>query len=125
MSERRFDGWEPAETHEHYDAVGNLTGTTVVTHEPEWDDVTRSRAEALTHLEDTTCASCQNDLLRSSDADVARLGVDVDDTVVCWSCAAKEQHERHLHEVHKDNPSFFDGRALIATLLVDKRRTEA
>ncbi|MCM0622721.1 hypothetical protein [Nocardioides bruguierae] len=48
-------GWEPAETHEHYDAAGNLTGTTVVTREPEWDDDERRRLLALAAYHEQTC----------------------------------------------------------------------
>lgn len=35
-------GREVRETHEHYDVDGNLTGTTVVTRESEWDDEQRN-----------------------------------------------------------------------------------
>lgn len=37
----------PEERHEHYDADGNLTGFTVVTREPEWDDEQREAFEDL------------------------------------------------------------------------------
>ena len=49
-SERRILGWEPQERHEHYDIVDGepvLTGVTIVTREPEWDDLTRTRHLAL------------------------------------------------------------------------------
>jgi hypothetical protein len=56
VSPRRFDGWEPTEVHEHFDAAGNLTGTTVITREAEWDDETRGRVLRLAEYERSLCA---------------------------------------------------------------------
>jgi hypothetical protein len=50
----------PAETHEHYDADGVLTGTTVVQRESEWTDLARERALALGVWEASRCGSCGN-----------------------------------------------------------------
>ena len=50
-----FDGWTPREVHEHYDADGALTGTTVVRRESEWDDETRDRALSLAAYQDSVC----------------------------------------------------------------------
>lgn len=55
MSPRVFDGWSPAEVHEHFDVDGNLTGRTVVTREPLWDDSDRGRALALGEYEASLC----------------------------------------------------------------------
>lgn len=51
ISERRLNGWAPTETHEHYDADGNLTGVTVVTREAEWDDFEQAKMLALVEYE--------------------------------------------------------------------------
>ena len=47
----------PAEVHEHYDADGNPTGTTVITRESPWDESSRERALAL-HLYETGLCKC-------------------------------------------------------------------
>lgn len=41
--------------HEHFDADGRLTGTTVITRETEWDDETQARAMALATYEESLC----------------------------------------------------------------------
>lgn len=51
-------GWEPEERHDHFDAEGKLTGYTIVTREPEWDDEQRDWALALTHAEENQCPLC-------------------------------------------------------------------
>lgn len=45
----------PAEVHEHYDADGELTGTTIVTRESPWDEESRQRALALNAYENGLC----------------------------------------------------------------------
>jgi hypothetical protein len=45
----------PTEVHEHFDADGVLTGTTVVTRESAWDDTTRQRAIDLYRYENDLC----------------------------------------------------------------------
>jgi hypothetical protein len=57
VSYRRLHGWEPTERHEHFGADGNLTGWTVVTREPEWDDAERNRLLALAQYE-AECHDC-------------------------------------------------------------------
>lgn len=55
---RRWEGWEPAETHVHYDVDGNETGRTVVTREPEYDDAMRQLSlDYLAYLDDK-CDDC-------------------------------------------------------------------
>jgi hypothetical protein len=56
VSPRRLLGWEPEERHEHYDADGNLTGYTVVTRDPEFDDGDLERLLALRAYEAGVCA---------------------------------------------------------------------
>lgn len=41
----------PREVHEHFDADGVLTGTTVVTRESMWDEASRGRALRLAEFE--------------------------------------------------------------------------
>lgn len=45
----------PSEVHEHFDADGTLTGTTVVTRESAWDEESRERALALQVYEAGIC----------------------------------------------------------------------
>lgn len=71
MSLRRFDGDEPAERHEHYDAEGNLTGVTVVTREPEWDERARTEALAAVYADWRRCPDCGL-VDHSEDASLAR-----------------------------------------------------
>lgn len=55
MSHKRVLGWEPTETHEHtYDDEGRLVRT-VVTREPEWDDMERANMLALADWESDLC----------------------------------------------------------------------
>jgi hypothetical protein len=51
-----FDGWEPTETHEHFDADGAYVGRTVVTRDPLWDESDRERAFELEAVESGTCS---------------------------------------------------------------------
>jgi hypothetical protein len=54
--------------HEHFDANGVLTGTTVVTRESVWDDTSRERALALTAYEAGTCkCGCGQPIERAYD----------------------------------------------------------
>ncbi len=88
----------------------------VVTRDPEWVEPQRDLMVALAQLEQRTCRGCQSDLAKSLDVGAAAHGVNVDDESVCYVCSAKESHERQLHETHKDDPAFFDGRIIYAHL---------
>jgi len=113
VSERRFNGWEPAVLHEHYDAAGAFTGCTVIVAEPEWDETARARAEALVYLDDTTCGNCGGDLHRTLTPDQV---YDVATDIVCYSCRALELVRRDEHKRHSDDvefngrPMYLDGR---------------
>lgn len=98
MSPRRFDGWEPVELHESYDADGNLTGSVVVTREAEWDLQARALAEALVKMEDDTCPGCGNDLNHTL---TVHEPYDVDVDTVCWACRARSIVERMDSDQHK------------------------
>lgn len=86
-----FDGWAPREVHEHYDADGILTGTTVVTHEPLWDDEDRGRALALDEYEHSICpCGCQQTIADATDPTRAFVIEDY----VCLARRALAKHER-------------------------------
>lgn len=105
--------------HEHYDANGDFTGTTVLTRESEWNDETRELALALTYLEDKTCSGCGNDLEKSLEPSHSW---DVDDKTVCHACAALATVQRDVSEAHKDEkphrgrPMHMDGRIFTVRL---------
>ena len=93
ISEKRLLGWEPTETHTHYDADGNVTGRTVVTREPEWDDAERDQMLALVEYEAGVC-DCG---FHESVIDPDTLHVTFDDRV-CPVCAGATQYRRHLDD---------------------------
>ena len=87
-------GWTPTETHEHYDADGNLTGRTVIRRESAWDDGERDAQHALDLL---VCPSCGN--LRSVCSDPARDWHPHES--VCWPTATREWGVRRLQAKHE------------------------
>lgn len=109
MSPRRFDGWEPAERHEHFDAGGNPTGYTVVSREPEWDDHSRAEALAAVQLENLTCRRCgqyMSQVMAKSEDDspvvVWRSGKAYRVLELrCEACASLETVERDASEADK------------------------
>lgn len=80
--------------HEHYDAEGKLTGTTVITRESEWDDETRDRVLLLAGYEDTLCrCGCGLPI------DVAHAERPfIVDKVICQAGRALEQTRRQDRE---------------------------
>lgn len=97
MSPRRFDGWEPAEVHEHhYDADGRLTHT-VVTREPEWSAEDRDQVEALVLAEQLTCHGCGSWLPHSTDSTFVGLV----DTSTCGGCRSMAIMQRDAQRKHK------------------------
>jgi len=92
-----FDGAAPSELHEHYDADGNLTGTTVVTREPEWDDESRAWALALALREDNECRRCGGDMVETLDYD--RWKFEPLPPAVCYRCLALAQ-SRDANQKH-------------------------
>ncbi len=79
--------------HEHYDADGRLTGTTVVTHEPLYDDDDRAQALALDDHEQSRCpCGCGQPLTEA--ADPTRAFVIEEHT--CYARRALDRHERAI-----------------------------
>jgi hypothetical protein len=131
VSLRVFDGWSPTETHEHRDAAGNLTGTTIVTREPEFDDRLRAEYLALVGYEDRCCKTCGNFNTIIEDPSARRHvtwdehGGRVMDVhhFLCLACGASQLIERDFTERHSKNkpapgqaaPS--DGRMIVAAPL--------
>lgn len=121
MSPRRFNGWEPVETHTlHYDGQGRVTSVTV-TREPEWDEQQQALVEAEQSILDSTCQTCGNDYQDTlvDPAEVGAIRWFVDESSVCHACAAVEARQRHMHDAHKDDhknaphpdmPLWMDGR---------------
>ena len=68
-------------------------------------------------VEDRICSGCATDLHLSTNPELARQGVDVNDEIVCHVCAAKEEYLAELRESHKDDEGFFYGRAIVAQLV--------
>jgi hypothetical protein len=86
-----FDGWAPREVHKHYDAKGKLTGTTVVTREPMWNDDDRSRALALDEYDRAKCpCGCGQTIEEASDPTRAFVIEDY----TCHAGRALKRHER-------------------------------
>ena len=84
------------EVHEHYDADGNPTGTTVVTR-PGWDEDSRAWALALALREDNECRRCGGDLVETLDYE--RWKFEPLPSAVCLRCLAlvqsRETHQKH------------------------------
>lgn len=102
MSLRRFNGWEPDETHIHYNADGVETGRTVVTREPEWDDEQRMIALAMESYEANICPGCGSHYQHSMDDQVGRL---VEHRKIkCLDCEAIAvvQQKHHKDKGHTD-----------------------
>lgn len=116
------------ETHEHFDPDGNLTGTTIVTRESEWDDYARSLAMALDVFEATRCPSCHNwDALVPLKASLRHVTWEQHDgrkvevaQYRCIYCGAADLIKRDDHKRHeKDQPAagtagWADGRMFVA-----------
>lgn len=85
----------PVEVHEHYDADGNLTGTTVVRREPDWTDEDRGRALRLAEYENGICGcGCQQPIRKAYDKQQAFI---VKHTV-CQAGRAMDQVKRRDRE---------------------------
>jgi hypothetical protein len=97
VSPRRLDGWEPVETHRHYDPDGVLTGVTVVTRDPEWDEQAAADAESLTELDAMTlhCGHAQSDALND------QLVHDVE-SFECGKCRALRLGRDQYDKTHKN-----------------------
>lgn len=101
-----FDGEPTEELHEHYDAEGNLTGSTVVTR-PGWSDDDRAWALGLALREANQCPH-GHDLSESTDYDYRWVP---EPPIVCLACVALEaaakanakhpQHRAMLYRLNK------------------------
>jgi hypothetical protein len=93
VSPRRFDGWEPREVQEFYDADGERCAMsdawlTVTTRESEWDESSRGRAMRLGEYEAGFCqCGCNQPLAVSRNKDQ----VFVVDDFTCYAARALEQ----------------------------------
>lgn len=98
-----MNGWEPTETHKHYDPDGTLTGVTVVTRDPEWDEQTAADAESLTELDAMTlhCGHVQADALND------QLVHDVE-SFECGKCRALRLGRDQYHKTHKNRDDVSD-----------------
>ena len=97
MSIRRFNGWEPTETHTYLDHNGDLCRAAdafhvVVTREPEFDRFDREHFEVELDLEADTCGGCGGLL---SETTGEPHGYDVDHRT-CWRCYALQTRQEEL-----------------------------
>jgi hypothetical protein len=89
MSLRRFDGWEPAEVHEHQYEDGRLIRT-VVTRESEWDEDERAWMLGLALREAAECHRCGGVLAETTDYDFRWIPTP---PTVCLKCVALRADE--------------------------------
>lgn len=92
-------GWEPTETHTHYDADGNLTGYTVVEREPEWTPTRRARVKALERYDADSCSGCG---LHKSILENPEENVFVFEDHYCDMCRAEAVHGRVKEAEHQE-----------------------
>lgn len=94
-----FDGEPQEQVHEHYDAEGNATGTTVVTI-PGWSIEDQAWALALQLREAAQCPR-GHDLSESLAADSNEFLWQPNPPIVCKACVGLEQSvkasEKHEH----------------------------
>lgn len=121
ISVRRFDGWEPGETHHlERDGAGDVTRIHV-RREPEWDEESRAWLIALAELEAAECRRCGTDLNESTSPEhdannperVAQYEPNL--PIVCHHCAA-------LNRSAKKYRDHDDAAALIHTAGLRPRR---
>lgn len=91
-------GDEPTEVHEHYDSDGELTGTTVVTRQPEWDDEQRAIALEQAQYERDVHHGCGTHISKSMDSSVARLVEH--ERIVCLDCRAIDKAREQYHKTN-------------------------
>jgi len=96
MSEKRLLGWEPTETHtHHYDDEGRLVRT-IVTREPEWDDVERAKMLDLADYEATLCGCGLPESVADEDPDLEMV------ERKCPVCAGLAVNYRIIHAADKE-----------------------
>ena len=109
ISVKRFDGWEPAEVHEHeHDQAGRIVRT-VVRREPEWDDEERGWAQAWLLYRQNVHTACGHYLPDSTAAD-AEDGYVVDDPIRCHACTARSAAYKRYQESPEADALLFPAR---------------
>lgn len=83
--------------------------STVVTREPEWDDFSRERVEALMALDHRTCPSCQNYMTLDPQGPTSWTVTAPDgrkfviEALRCVTCGLEEMARRQWGDQHKDD----------------------
>jgi len=99
VSPRRFDGWEPAETHRYrYSRDGSRVASVRVTREPEWDEQDQAWALAL-DLYESQLGPCGHYLPHTAAAD-AEERYQSPEPGRCHACTATAIRA----ESYKDSP---------------------
>lgn len=106
ISEKRLNGWEATERHEHYDPEGVLTGFTLVTREPEWDDMERAKVQALADYEAGMCDCGLHRSVADTDPDMEMA------ERICPSCAALAKNRRIIAAADEKATKAVTGKAL-------------
>lgn len=99
---RRFNGWEAAERHDHFDSDGALTGYTIVTREPEYDDEQRQAVLDRIAFSRQIHHGCGNHVADSMNPTVSRTTDHY--PAVCEDCRAIEHDRKVWHKAqgHSD-----------------------
>lgn len=98
------------EVHEHFDADGNFTGTTVVTRESLWDDASRARAIRLFEYD----RSIDPETGLTQDVAYSDRPFIVHSDVINYAARAIAKVRAADSEKHKDDDGWMDGRRYIA-----------
>ena len=98
--------------HEHFDAEGNLTGTTVVTRESLWDDASRARAMRLYEHD----RSIDSETGLTKDEAFSERPFIVHKDVINYAAKAIAKERAKDGETHKDEPGWMDGRRYVVQL---------
>lgn len=93
-----FLGAPTVERHEHYDADGVLTGTSVVTRESPWDDDSRESAYTVYDDEQERCPDCGQTRAECANPDVDYFP----QKAMCWATAAREVATRKWDRMNED-----------------------
>lgn len=117
VSPRRLLGWEPEERHEHYDAQGELTGYTLVTRDPEFDDGDLERLLALRHYQAGVCDCGNHESLTSDKSNVFAF-----EYRTCNVCKGVDQWRRVEADEAKRLKDQFDQQPASAPRPTDGRR---
>lgn len=118
MSDKRFNGWEPTETHVYtYDEAGRVAEVTV-TREAEWDDQERDKMRGLAMFEAGVCDCGVHTSLAMDKANVFQMSenhcpvcgyLDMQERV---RAARDEKFRKSVGEDSPDKPLPSDGRKI-------------